>query len=187
MRMFVAVSPPEAVVEHLAEFLEPRQAVDGPLRWTLPEQWHVTLAFLPSVPDAGLDALTEQLAEAAGRQSSFGLRLQGAGTFPNPAQAKALWIGVAGDSEPLTRLAASSRSAAVRAGLEVDGGRFRPHLTLARANRPLEATRWLRVLELYQGPSWQVDELALVQSQLGGGRHGRTRHQVRGLIPLGAG
>jgi 2'-5' RNA ligase len=66
----------------------------------------------------------------------------------------------------------------------VDGSKFRPHVTLARANRPLELTRWLRVFDLYAGPSWQVDEVALVQSQLG---HGGSRYQVQELFPLGVG
>ncbi|HEX8095390.1 RNA 2',3'-cyclic phosphodiesterase [Jatrophihabitans sp.] len=184
MRMFVAVVPPLEVVEDLAGFVEPRQERDSPLRWSSQEQWHLTLAFLPSVADRDLDELVERLAEVAGRREEFELRLQGAGSFPNPAQGKVLWTGVAGDTEPLERLSASSRSAAVRAGTEVDGSKFRPHVTLARANRPVELTRWLRVFDLYTGPSWQVEEIALIQSQLG---HGRPHYQVHEVFPLGVG
>ena len=184
MRMFVAVMPPLEVVEDLAEFVEPRQERDSPLRWSAQEQWHLTLAFMPSVADRDLDELIERLTEVAARREHFELRLQGAGSFPNPAQGKVLWTGVAGDTAPLERLSASSRSAAVRAGIEVDGSKFRPHLTLARANRPLELTRWLRVFDLYAGPSWQVDEIALVQSRPGGTG---SRYQVHEVFPLGAG
>jgi 2'-5' RNA ligase len=174
MRMFVAVLPPLEALEDLAEFVEPRQQREDPLRWSAQEQWHLTLAFLPAVADRDLDELIERLADTAGRRQPFQLRLQG----------KVLWTGVAGDTEQLERLSASSRSAAVRAGVEVDGSKFRPHLTLARANRPLELTRWLRVFDLYAGPSWQGEELALIQSQLG---QGRPRYQVHETFPLGAG
>jgi 2'-5' RNA ligase len=184
MRMFVAVVPPLEVVEDLAEFVEPRRERDSPLRWSSEQQWHLTLAFLPAVADRDLDELVERLAEVAGRRDEFELRLQGAGSFPNPAQGKVLWAGVAGDTEPLERLSASSRSAAVRAGVEVDGSKFRPHLTLARVNRPMELTRWLRVFELYSGPSWQVDEIALIQSQPG---HGGSRYTVHEVFALGVG
>jgi len=184
MRMFVAVRPPEPVVEHLAEYLEPRREAAGPLRWSSAEQWHLTLAFLPAVADRALDGLVEQLSELAARRAAFALGLAGAGSFPNPARAKALWLAVAGDTEALGQLAGGSRSAAVRSGIEVAGGRFQAHLTVARANRPVEATRWLRVLDLYQGPSWQVEEFVLVQSQLGGNGR-RTVHQVRESFPLG--
>jgi 2'-5' RNA ligase len=184
MRMFVAVVPPLEVLEDLAEFVEPRQERDSPLRWSSDEQWHLTLAFLASVADRNLDELVERLTEVAGRRDPFELRLQGAGSFPNPAQGKVLWTGVAGDVEPLERLSASSRSAAVRAGIEVDGSKFRPHVTLARANRPVELTKWLRVFDLYTGPSWQVEEITLIQSQLG---QGRPRYHVHEEFRLGAG
>jgi len=182
MRMFVAVEPPLEVLEDLAEYVEPRQERDSPLRWSSQEQWHLTLAFMPAVAERDLDELIERLAETAGRREKFELRLQGAGSFPNPAQGKVLWTGVTGDTEPLERLSASCRSAAVRAGVEVDGSKFRPHLTLARANRPVELTRWLRVFDLYTGPSWQVEEITLIESHLG---RGRPRYQVQEVFPLG--
>lgn len=182
--MFVAVLPPLEVLEDLAEYVEPRAERDSPLRWSARQQWHLTLAFLPSVADRDYDELIERLAEVAGRREPFQLRLQGAGSFPNPAQGKVLWTGVAGDTEQLQRLSASTRSAAVRAGVEVDGSKFHPHLTLARSNRPLELTRWLRVFDLYAGPGWQVEEIALVQSHLGAGG---SRYQVHETFPLGAG
>ncbi|MDP9386758.1 MAG: hypothetical protein M3Q48_02235, partial [Actinomycetota bacterium] len=46
MRLFVAVWPPADVVDGLAAL--PRPEVPG-LRWTAPEQWHVTLRFLGEV------------------------------------------------------------------------------------------------------------------------------------------
>jgi 2'-5' RNA ligase len=184
MRMFVAVLPPLEVLEDLAEYVEPRAERDSPLRWSTQQQWHLTLAFLPSVADRDFDELVERLAEVAGRREPFELRLQGAGSFPNPAQGKVLWTGVTGDTERLERLSASSRSAAVRAGVEVDGSKFHPHLTLARSNRPIELTRWLRVFDLYAGQSWQVEEIALVQSHLGAGG---SRYQVHEVFPLGVG
>jgi len=184
MRMFVALSPPTDVLEQLADYLQPRQDADGPLRWSRLEQWHITLAFMPAVPDRALDTLDELLTELAGNRSSFELALTGAGAFPDPARAKALWIGVAGELDPLHRLATATRTAAVRAGIEVAGGRFRPHLTVARANRPIEATRWLRILELHQGRAWTVDGFALMHSQLGGAG-GRTVHQERARYQLG--
>lgn len=182
MRMFVAVLPPQEVIEHLAESVEPRREADSPLRWSALDQWHITLAFLPSVSDLRVDDLIDLLTETAGKRAAFTLNVHGAGSFPNPAQAKVLWAGVGGDTGLLERLAASTRSAAVRAGNEVDGSKFRPHVTLARTNRPLDVTRWLRVLDLYAGPSWQVGDIGLVQSHLGGGR---PRYQVHQSFPLG--
>jgi 2'-5' RNA ligase len=53
--------------------------------------------------------------------------------------------------------------------------------------RPLEATRWIRVLEEYAGPPWTAGEVALIGSHLGEGVGGRPRYEVLGLAPLAGG
>jgi 2'-5' RNA ligase len=73
-------------------------------------------------------------------------------------------------------MATGARAAAGRAGVPVDGQRFRPHVTLARLGRPAEVTPWVRLLDAYRGPSWTVDRMTLVASYLGEGPRGRPRH-----------
>jgi RNA 2',3'-cyclic 3'-phosphodiesterase len=187
MRMFVAVRPPEDAMEHLAEFLVPRQDAEPGLRWTVPEQWHVTLAFMPAVAERHLDDLEVRLARAAARRTTFEVRLAGAGAFPNPARAKVLFTGVDTDAPggvELSRLATGARAAATKAGTEAEGGRFHPHVTLARTGRPMEVTRLLRVLDGYRGPSWPATEIILVASHLGEGPRRRPRYEVLGDFPL---
>ena len=83
MRLFAAVIPPDEVVEDLDAFLAPRREA-GPFRWTLPEQWHLTLAFMPDVEERRLDDLVERLARAANRRTAFAnyLRTHPAATMP---------------------------------------------------------------------------------------------------------
>jgi 2'-5' RNA ligase len=183
--MFVAVVPPVDALEDLTDFLEPRQESGPDLRWTVPEQWHVTLAFMPAVSSRHLDDLEERLDQAASRRTAFRVRLTGGGAFPDVARAKVLFAGVESDGEELARLSAAARTAASTAGAEVQGGRFRPHVTLARSGRPIEATRWVRVLDAYRGPQWTADEVVLVASHLGEGPRRRPRHEVVGSWPLG--
>ena len=61
MRLFVAVVPPEPVVEHLDDFLEPRRAA-ADFRWTRPEHFHVTLAFMPAADELRLEEYVDRLA-----------------------------------------------------------------------------------------------------------------------------
>src|ERR1700712_270718 len=150
--MFVAVVPPEGVLEDLEEFLAPRQEA-APWRWTLPEQWHVTLAFLEHVSDRARDELVERLTATAGKRSPGSAHIMGGGAFPHVGRAKVLWAGLETDQDELSLMAAGTRSAASGAGVVVDGQRFRPHVTLARLNRPIEATKWVRVLDAYIGPT----------------------------------
>jgi 2'-5' RNA ligase len=185
--MFVALLPPDRATEDLAEFLAPRQESGDGLRWTAPEQWHVTLAFFGDVAERHLDDLVERLGRAAARRTSVDLRISGAGAFPNPGRAKVVYAGIdaAGRDEELRRMATGARAAGSKSGAGGDGGRFHPHVTLARSGRPIEATRWIRVLDAYRGPSWSATEMTLVESHLGEGPRRRPRYEVVETFALG--
>jgi 2'-5' RNA ligase len=188
MRMFVALVPPDDALEHLGEFLAPRQEAGDDLRWTSPEQWHVTLAFMRDVPDRAVDDLLERLERAAGRRTPFEVTIGGGGAFPDPARARVLFAGLdVGDDEELRRLKTGARAAANKAGAEAEGGRFHPHLTLARVRRPFDLTRWIRVLDSYRGPTWNAAEVSLVASHLGEGPRKRPRYEVIESFRLGRG
>src|SRR5262245_7110964 len=186
MRMFVALTPPEPVTDDLEAFLAPRRESGPHLRWTAVEQWHLTLAFMADVSSRSLDDLVERLSRAAGRRTPLELSLAGGGSFPNPTRAKVLYAAVeTRQHEELRRLAVGTRAAANKAGADADGGKFRAHLTLARSGRPFEATRWLRVLDAYRGPTWLADEVALIESHLGEGPRKRPRYEVVETFPVG--
>ena len=186
--MFLAIVPPDDAVADLDAFLEPRREAGTDLRWTDPEQWHLTLAFLPDVPDHALDGLVEEVTAAVSGRPELALRLEGGGGFPAPYDARVLWVGVTGGDtalDRLGRLARAVRQGASHAGAAPQGGRFRAHVTVARSRRPFEATRWVRLLEGYAGPGWVAGEVALVESHLGEGRRGRPRYEVVASIPFG--
>ena len=188
MRMFVALVPPEEAVEHLDAFLDARRP-SGDFRWATAEQFHVTLAFLADVEERRLDDLTERLARAAARRTTFETAVAGGGAFPNPARARVLWAGLDLDEDgrsTIDRLAAGCRAAANRAGIAVDGQRFRPHVTLARIGHPTEVSSWVRLLDGYAGPRWPADRIALVASYLGEGARGRPRYEVVEEFALGS-
>lgn len=185
-RMFVAAYPPPAAREHLEAFLVARREA-GAFRWTVPEQWHLTFAFFADVPDRSLDLLGDGLELAAAKRSAMELAIAGGGAFPHVGRAKVLWAGLAlDDVAELERLAKGCRAAGARAGAPASGERFRPHLTLARINPPIEATKWVRLLDVYRGPEWQLNEVALVASYLGEGPRKRPRHEVVEKFSFGA-
>lgn len=184
--MFVAAVPPPQVLEHLEEFLSVRRDT-APFRWTVPDQWHLTLAFLAAVPDRAYDDLLERLTRAARKRHPMRATVAGGGAFPHVGRAKVLWAGVElDDPEELRRLATGCRAAAAKAGIEVAGERFKPHLTLARMGHPVEATVWVRLLDAYRGPTWDVDEITLIASHLGEGPRKRPRYEVLRTFRLGA-
>ncbi|WP_183095067.1 RNA 2',3'-cyclic phosphodiesterase [Nocardioides stalactiti] len=191
-RLFAAIVPPADAVEHLDAFLEPRRdatADDSSMRWTSAEQFHVTLAFMADVADHLVDDYVDRLADGMARTPIPVLRLAGPVVFPNAAETRALAVGVVPESEGadvvLERLAGRARNAAVTVGTEVDGQRFRPHLTIARFRQRVDTTDLVRVLETYTGPDWPVIEAVVIASHLGEGPRGRPRYEVLAEIPLG--
>lgn len=176
----MAVVPPQHAVEDLEAFLAPRREA-GAFRWSLADDWHVTLAFAASAQERCLDDLTARLARAAARRASYDVQVAGGGAFPHPDRARVLYGGIDGSSAALTeldRMATGARAAMTKAGVEVAGQRFRPHLTLARMGRPESALRWVRLLDAYRGPRWPMSELVLVESHLGEGPARRPRYEV---------
>ncbi|MDX6284549.1 MAG: 2,3-cyclic 3-phosphodiesterase [Frankiales bacterium] len=164
MRLFVAVDPAAEAIEHLRDRLPKRAAK---LRWTDPAQWHLTLTFCGEVDERTTERLSERLTRAAARHQPMTLRLSGAGAFARPARAHALWVGMADDTDALSKLAASTNAAARRAGIDVETRRFKPHLTIARASPPADLRDVVTALAAYDGPEFTVDEMHLVKSTLG--------------------
>lgn len=186
MRLFAAVTPPASAVEHLDAFLDVRREA-APFRWVDPGGWHLTLAFMGAADPWRLEELEERLGRAAGRRTAFEAAFSGGGAFPNVGRAKVLWAGLDLTAEArteLARLTTGARAAATKSGIEVDGQRFRPHLTLARLGHPAEVSNWVRLLDAYRGQTWTVDRLSLIESHLGEGPRGRPRYEVVGEWPL---
>ena len=183
-RTFVAIYPPAEAIDHLDAFLDVRREA-GPFRWTHTAHWHLTLAFFEDVPDRSFDALVEGLEAAVGKRSAMQAAIGGGGAFPHVGRAKVLWAGVDVDhAAELEKLAKGCRTAGATAGAPPAGERFRPHLTLARISPPIEATKWVRLLDSYRGPTFPLDHIALVASYLGEGPHRQPRHVVTETFPL---
>jgi RNA 2',3'-cyclic 3'-phosphodiesterase len=193
MRLFMAIEPPADAVEHLDDFLAVRRSSGPELRWSPPGQWHLTLAFMGSAPDRVVDDVVDAVAAVASRAAPVALAVVGGGCFPDVTRAKVLWAGVEvagaaasrGGADALGHLARGMRMACSVAGASPEGGPFVPHLTLGRFSRAEDATRWLRVLSTYAGPSFVAADIAVVASHLPRERGHRARHEVLARLPLG--
>lgn len=180
--MFAAILPPEEIVQELDSYVHPRRDADPDVRWTRPEGWHLTTAFMGQVAPGRDEYLEDTLAEVAATTRPFQVRVAGGIAFPHAGKARVLGLGVPQGHDELAALSARCRAAASRAGVEADGSRFVGHLTLARHSRGIPATRWLTILDAFPGWSWRADELLLIESQRSGHGFG---YEVAARYPLG--
>jgi 2'-5' RNA ligase len=147
-RLFVAIWPPEDLLERFADIERPK---DQGVKWVPPENLHITLRFLG---DADVDEVSDRLDQVL---------LPAATAVLGPAfdllGERSLVTPVTGIDD----LAAVVRDAVRGLGTERERRRFQGHITVARlarnarphrsAGRPFDA-------------SFDVDEVALVASTL---------------------
>jgi RNA 2',3'-cyclic 3'-phosphodiesterase len=153
-RAFLAVVPPPAA-RAWAESAQNSAAEIAPeLRWTRPEQRHLTVKFFGPVPDS--TSVAEFVADSVRVREPFTLSLGGGGAFPNPRRASVLWLGVRQGADAFTELAAPF----------VDDDRpFRAHLTLARAAKTRDLRAAVAALDACgESEPWTVDEVVLYDS-----------------------
>ncbi len=175
-RCFVAVPIGEALRADLRDLVDGWRDLDG-LRWTDPDGWHVTLAFLGPVEPDSVPGLIERLT-SVGNQSGMSVRTGGLGAFPTPARARVAWYGV---EDPDGRLAGLADDVARALDLR-DTQPFRAHVTLARSRRrPVDLRSWLASASAPEG-MLEVDRIALMWSHIGGGP---ARYETLATIPLG--
>jgi 2'-5' RNA ligase len=153
MRLFVAVWPPEDVLDAVAAL--PRPAVVG-VRWTRRDQWHVTLRFLGEVEEAAL----ADLAVAIGAVGLPSVRAT-LGPAVERLNPRIVSVPVAG----LDGVGAAVIEATAGFGKPPERRPFRGHLTLAR----LQGVRKWELADALGAPideSWTVDALHVVRSHL---------------------
>ena len=150
-RLFVAVWPPDEVLDRLAVL--PRPEADG-LRWTEREHWHVTLRFLGSVGEVA--PVVEALAGSDMHATEAGL-----GPAVDRFGQRILHVPVAGLEEG----AAAVVDATAHLGKPPDDRPFHGHVTLARVARNAKAD--LRALTgAAIEARWPMDAVCLVESHL---------------------
>ena len=165
MRLFVAITLPEAVREILAGLAN---GLPG-ARWVPPENLHLTLRFIGEVD--GHQARDVDEALSAIRMPGFALSLSGVGNFGDGRKLRVLWAGVDPNPE-LGRLHDKVEQSLIRAGLEPDARKFKPHVTLARfkpGNGPKPGPKLQDFLSrhaLYRSETFPVERFTLYSSFL---------------------
>jgi 2'-5' RNA ligase len=188
-RLFVALEPPEPVRRRLAamqaEMRRAAGAAAGEVRWVAPEGIHLTLQFLGAVPEDRVPAVRAAVAAAAAESCALRLEVRGAGGFPSARRPRVVWAGLAGDLEPLARLATGLGRRLEPLGYTQEERAFSPHLTLGRAREARGAPGLAAAMATAaerEGPPWRASEVCLVESHLS---PAGARHEVVARFALG--
>ena len=178
LRLFFGLALPEAVS---AELAQAQARLSSNWRRVEEDQLHITLAYLPGVPEgrvAALRGLGTRLAAEAGPMT---LRLRGTGYHPNVGTPRVWFVKVEG--EGLAELAAHFIAELEKLGFPVEG-KFQPHVTLARKKGPAP-----RLPPLNFTQEWEAAQLHLIHTFLPRDKTGPvydtvSRFKLTGAAPM---
>jgi 2'-5' RNA ligase len=164
-RLFTGVEIPPDIVQALSSL---RGGLPG-ARWIDPENYHLTLRFIGDVDDATAHEVASLLGRV--KRSAFALHKEGLGSFGG-RKPRAVVANV-GPSPALMEAQAEQERLFQRMGLEPEGRKYTPHVTLARlresSNR--EVADYLATRGYFRTAAFSVMRFVLFSSRdsVGGG------------------
>lgn len=158
-RLFTGVEIPDDVGFDLALM---RGGIRG-TRWIEPDAYHITLRFIGDIGDGLAGDIAHALDGVAA--PAFAIRLEGVGAFGGK-RPRVIYAGVA-ECPGLMRLQAAHERLLQRLGLEPEGRKYFPHVTLARlsAADPAEVQAFVAAHSLYRSRPVDVTRFVLFSSR----------------------
>ncbi len=177
LRLFTGLEIPKALGETLSLL---RGGLRG-ARWIDPENYHVTLRFIGDVDDETAHEISWMLGKV--RRRDFELRLDGLSAFGG-RKPRAIVAAVA-PSPSVMELQAEHERLMQRVGLDPEGRKYTPHVTLARLRdmSSFEVAEYLSARAAFRSPPFSVSRFVLFSSRasVGGGPY-----VVEAAYPLAA-
>ncbi|GAB4410848.1 MAG: RNA 2',3'-cyclic phosphodiesterase [Anaerolineae bacterium] len=176
LRAFIAIELSTETQTALAELQQRLKMVVPPhsVRWTAPENIHLTLHFLGDVAVDEVNKISDLMQAATSTCSPFALTLGGLGCFPNTRRPRIVWTGVSGQMDILLKLHRELGEGLKTIGFTPEARPYSPHLTVGRVKDDLPQrllSQLGQVLEQTQPQVGQVAtlnvaEIHLMQSDL---------------------
>jgi len=171
LRLFLAIAIPEDAREELRRWQEELHPLLPPrvVRWTKPEQFHLTLNFLGNVPAADVPALREAVRAICATASPFHLRAEGVGFFPNHFSPRVFWVDIKNPDGRLLEFQRQLEAAVARFAEKDEPKKFTAHVTLARFEKLCrgEAEKFTTQAQTSKVfGEWTAKEVKLMESQL---------------------
>lgn len=166
-RAFVGIPVPAEPA--LVALLEALGATGADVKVVEPQNLHLTVSFLGSVPDEAAATIAAALREGVRGVAPLSLDLHAVGAFPSAARPRVVWAGIR-NPKPVSDLAVRVRGALAVAGLPQDTKDFRAHVTLGRVKSGRGHDRlvaFLRAHGHHELPTVPVLDVRLYRSVLG--------------------
>jgi 2'-5' RNA ligase len=170
VRAFIAIALPENIIVFLGKLQDQLKTGGLPMKWTRPENIHLTLKFLGDISESTVPAVADIIAETVRAYSPITLSAGGIGVFPGIRRPMVLWTGIAGQTDVLAALQRDLDTRLhERLGVAPEKRRFTGHLTLGRVKGKPEPDRFIDVMEKFgklETDMFTADAVHLFRSRL---------------------
>ncbi len=166
-RTFIAVEIGSPAREVMLRLLKQLAGELVGVRWTQPDQLHLTLKFIGDIDNRTLPEICNKMRAACAGVEAFSASLKGLGAFPKNKPPRVLWVGFEDGVEPLKLIHQRLETSLIGVGVPSEGRAYSPHLTLGRINRGADqqqiATRMARD-NVTEFASFDVSDVLLIAS-----------------------
>jgi len=139
---------------------------DKTVRWTPPDMWHITVQFLGSLSNEELTKVYSALNSWKPGVQNLELKIQGVGAFPDPQDARVIWLGVQ-NSQELKQIQQGLAEHFSNNNIDViDDRPFLPHLTVARLRNLQSVTDLVKLGGRKSFGEYRIAEVILFESVL---------------------
>lgn len=153
-RCFVALDLPEPIQAQLLAIQTELQQLGLPIRWSKPENLHLTLQFLGNLAIELLPALQTKLTNALAEQTAPILNCNTWGYFPNPSQPQVVWAGFEQWPNDLLYLQQTVVSCSSHIGIIAETRPWHPHITLGYIKERLTTHQIEQLSSQLQASQW---------------------------------
>ena len=176
IRLFVGIEVPEELRRRMVLI----QTGIERAKWAAEENLHLTLRFIGEISDDAAADAEEALSTI--HTPPFPVTVDGAGHFESRKRVRALWLGIE-RSDALLNLRDRVDSALVRAGIEPERRKYKPHITIARLNNasPGSVRGWLASNTMFRAVPVTVESFILFSSHLS---RDKAIHTAEAKFPL---
>lgn len=169
IRTFIAVKLPDHVIRRLSECQQDLKKHNMRVKWTRPENIHLTLKFLGDILPNDVGPVCRAIDSSVKEFTPITLYAGGVGVFPRIRRPKILWTGILGQTDVLVKM-----HNAIDAGLSILGFTkeerpFTGHLTLGRFKGNPDSELLIDVMKTYSdmvSDEFLVNAVSVYQSDL---------------------
>ncbi len=168
VRVFFAIDLSDSIKSQLATYIDSLRKISksNQIRWSRPENLHITLQFLADVKSEHIALILEQVqAELIAATPAFKIVLRDLHLYPDPHRPRVIVVDIAPQAA-LARLSEMIGKGIQKAGYEIEKRAFRAHMTIGRIKTAqMNALSFLSDVAPPSVGEINIEEVVLFQSE----------------------